>query len=515
MSPEIASAFLGFSAAVLLSLTALHEFVFRLYGSSYFRALASAWFLNGAYLVYELTLGRTVAESTQAGEVSHLLSYLIGVAASVFTYVAYRFAKRGNGWRRRTTWVRVGFWLAAVTVGVVASQWPPFAGTSHQDRILVLPGVLFSALVLWKLGRLFLSAEPTRLLYVLQRPDLGVLSRPRQSAAIRTLHGRIEEEPTPRVKRDLTRAGRWMGWALVSYAIIQFGYIFRAEIGGTPVETTLYFVGLASKVGYGIGVAYLLHADFLHVNDSLEERTEAATIGLVAASVQHDIRNPLSTIDSTLVALKQSLPQRHAQNRARIALLKRQVDRIRAAVAIIPGVREVHGFALKQNLRVNVVDLLNRARKSALAQSGSPDALVDRPDGPSVVHVLGNEHRLVDAFTNVLNNALEAYRGLDRRAHVSIKVKRTKAGVADIRIRDAGVGIPIDILHRVSEPMFSTKNERRPANRGMGLFMASRLIQQHKGELLVESDGRSFTEIRIQLPLADLVETESVGKEGK
>jgi two-component system sensor histidine kinase DctS len=81
-----------------------------------------------------------------------------------------------------------------------------------------------------------------------------------------------------------------------------------------------------------------------------------------------------------------------------------------------------------------------------------------------------------------------------------------REGKAEITVRDNGPGISENSWHWITQPGYTTKNG---GNRGMGLFVASRLIEFNGGEISVESDGSSYTEVIIRLPIAELKESPS------
>jgi signal transduction histidine kinase len=80
-----------------------------------------------------------------------------------------------------------------------------------------------------------------------------------------------------------------------------------------------------------------------------------------------------------------------------------------------------------------------------------------------------------------------------------------------IVVHDDGTGVASELLPRLTRPFFSTK-AGATKNRGLGLFVASRVIGMHSGELALESDGASYTDVVITLPAATatgmLAETE-------
>jgi signal transduction histidine kinase len=108
---------------------------------------------------------------------------------------------------------------------------------------------------------------------------------------------------------------------------------------------------------------------------------------------------------------------------------------------------------------------------------GGLEALVDAP-------------KIHQVMQNLVRNAIEAS---PRGGKVDVIVEAIDGGVA-LRVRDQGAGIPADVLARIYEPFFSTKE----GGTGMGMAIVHSLVTLHGGEIHVSSDGG--TEFAVHLP---------------
>jgi signal transduction histidine kinase len=97
--------------------------------------------------------------------------------------------------------------------------------------------------------------------------------------------------------------------------------------------------------------------------------------------------------------------------------------------------------------------------------------------------VAGSERHLIQVFTNLVNNAIEAM-PLGGRLTVSV---RSGGGKAEFRIADTGIGIPADRLPGLFEPFSTSKGDQ--GGHGLGLSIARWIVEQHSGELRAESEG--------------------------
>src|SRR5262249_13085827 len=127
------------------------------------------------------------------------------------------------------------------------------------------------------------------------------------------------------------------------------------------------------------------------------------------------------------------------------------------------------------------------------ARSKSVDLRLELEPELPCVDGFGGE--LNQVWSNLVDNALDA---VEPGGHVVVSAVRESAGVL-VRVLDNGPGIPVEIRGRVFDPFFTTK--RVGEGMGMGLDIARRLVQRHKGEIDFTT-GPSGTEFRVLLPFA-------------
>jgi signal transduction histidine kinase len=119
--------------------------------------------------------------------------------------------------------------------------------------------------------------------------------------------------------------------------------------------------------------------------------------------------------------------------------------------------------------------------------------VVERCDSDAVPPVWGDPFRLVEVFTNLIDNALEA---APADGSVHIRVEPYGGEHVRVRIENSGVGIPLEIQERIFQPFFTTKSR----GTGLGLPIARQIVEAHRGRLHVESNGVSETAFVVELP---------------
>ena len=244
--------------------------------------------------------------------------------------------------------------------------------------------------------------------------------------------------------------------------------------------------------------------------EDLERRSEReillgdrmAALGRLAASVAHEVRNPLGAIDIQLQLLQEELRAGSGEragerlDTARAEL--RRLDRI---------VQNFLRFSRPPALhlaRVSLAELLGRLREliePEARERGIALELRREEEGDPVIDA--DENLLSQAFLNLLINALQAYDGSGSEsrgspARVAIGLRAANDRSALVTIGDRGCGIPRRDLERIFEYYYTTKD----TGTGLGLSIAQRIIDQHQGSLEVESEEGAGTTVSVRLPLA-------------
>ncbi len=106
-----------------------------------------------------------------------------------------------------------------------------------------------------------------------------------------------------------------------------------------------------------------------------------------------------------------------------------------------------------------------------------------------------NRHSLIQVFMNVFINAIHA---MPNGGDLDLSVSKVSDKILEIKIRDHGPGIPLDILPRVTEALFTTKGEK---GSGLGLAICKEIVEiEHKGEFKIENHPQGGALVIIRLP---------------
>jgi len=229
----------------------------------------------------------------------------------------------------------------------------------------------------------------------------------------------------------------------------------------------------------------------------LRENQKLITIGRLAASIAHEINNPLESVMNLLflVGEEKNLP---STVMGYLALAQRELDRVaQISRQTLKFSRETTG-----PVPVHVEELLEEVLSLYGRRMMEKNLRVERQyDCGEEAIVYPGEMRQV--LSNLVTNAIEAS---SLRGRIRLRVRCTRSwsdpGVRGIRVSvaDTGSGIPPEVQHRLGEPFFTTKGQR---GTGLGLWVTRSIIQRYGGEMQLRSSvhpDRHGTVFSIFLP---------------
>ena len=225
----------------------------------------------------------------------------------------------------------------------------------------------------------------------------------------------------------------------------------------------------------------------LRMRERLLTAERLATLGQFSGSISHELRNPLSVIDSSAYYLKTKLKDADEK-------VLEHLNRIKSSVGSASAIIEsLLNLTQMREPKLTMVDLI-AITHDAIVTSKLPDTvkvIQDFPEQEVSVNADGEQLRM--AFKNIIKNASEALEG---KGTLTVTINPTADGQAEISFTDTGPGIAEDNLERVFQPLFSTKVR----GIGFGLSIAKMIIDKHGGTVEAKSEPGKGATIIVQLP---------------
>jgi signal transduction histidine kinase len=214
-----------------------------------------------------------------------------------------------------------------------------------------------------------------------------------------------------------------------------------------------------------------------------------ASIGRLAASIAHEINNPLMPLRNLLEDIISDLDQQQVSyDRHAVTIIEESIERIRGIVSrMLEFARDSKSVLdwVDVSQVLDTVITLNR-------KSFEHDRLSVEADIAPMPLIYASRDQLQQVFMNIMLNAHAAMSAGSRFTVVT----RAEPDWVVVEMTDTGCGIPRDALDRIFEPFYTTK----PTGTGLGLFVSHNIIQAHQGAIEVESQEGIGTTFRVRLP---------------
>jgi two-component system nitrogen regulation sensor histidine kinase GlnL len=236
------------------------------------------------------------------------------------------------------------------------------------------------------------------------------------------------------------------------------------------------------------------------LDEALNRRGAARTMGTLAAILAHEVKNPLSGVRGAAQLLESNLDE---PGRDLTRLICEEVDRI---VALVDRMEMFADERSLDRAPVNIHRVLDHVRQIAETGFGRGRRFICDYD-PSLPAVLGNRDLLIQLFLNLVKNAAEAAPEeggiitLTTRYQHGLRLAEPDGGRRHlplmIAVQDNGQGIDEALRPRLFDPFASGK----PGGKGLGLALVAKIVADHGGLIEVVSEPRR-TQFRVLLPMA-------------
>jgi signal transduction histidine kinase len=256
-------------------------------------------------------------------------------------------------------------------------------------------------------------------------------------------------------------------------------------------ETTAALEFLAEQLPAMVDLCRLIE-EKLRLERELAERERLAMLGQMAASVSHNLRNPLSSM-KTVLQVQLENPDLPVDVRRDCFLVVTEIDRMNSKLT------QLLHFA-KPSVNGQRVGAIALAKQTAIlfrhdAERRNVRLEFDQP--PEEISILASEDALSEVLSNLIVNAIEAQPNGGR---VRVALGR-QAERLEILVEDDGPGISQDLRSRIFQPFFTTK----ASGTGLGLSIVARRVAEMGGTIACESPLRNGkgTRFRLTLPLVE------------
>ncbi|MBI3939702.1 MAG: PAS domain S-box protein [Acidobacteria bacterium] len=263
--------------------------------------------------------------------------------------------------------------------------------------------------------------------------------------------------------------------------------------GGQTRIVNLHFTPFVSRNDIITGTLVVVDdvTQKVRLEDQLVQAEKLTSLGLLAAGIAHEVNTPLAGISSYTQMLLKELPGGHP-HRPVLKKMEEQTFRASEIVNNLLNFARLSGGDFRQ---VNLNHLVTETLSLLDHQLKRQNIQVSTDLDPGLPSTYGIDGKLQQVLMNLFLNAKDA---MPEGGRIQVRTAM-RDNVVEIAIRDTGAGIPREHIKRIYDPFFTTKEVGRGT--GLGLSISYGIIQEHSGNIHVESEPGKGTKFTLHFPV--------------
>ncbi len=229
--------------------------------------------------------------------------------------------------------------------------------------------------------------------------------------------------------------------------------------------------------------------------EELIQAEKLTSLGQLAASVAHEINNPLSGVLIYLNLMTKKIAADDIRKEITLDYLGKidsEVTRVTKLVQNLLGFARQSTPTLKQ---VDINEVANWALDLVAHSAELQNVQIIKELNPSLPQLIADFDQLQQVFTNLILNAIQA---MPQGGRLTLRTSVDNSHLK-VEVQDTGCGISPENMHKLFTPFFTTKQEVKGV--GLGLAVAYGIVQRHRGKIEVQSKEERGTTFTISLPL--------------
>jgi PAS domain S-box-containing protein len=259
---------------------------------------------------------------------------------------------------------------------------------------------------------------------------------------------------------------------------------------------------VAKWYGSGIEIEDLKRAEdererLRHLQSELAHIHRVTTMGELAASIAHEIRQPISAASINANTCLRWLEGEKPDIGMARESVSRIIQNVTRASEIISRIRVLFQKGEQQREWVDVNEVIGEIIGLLRSEAGRHAISIHTELASELPHVMADRVQLQQVFMNLVRNGIDAINAAETTGDVTITTRRNGLDQMLILIRDTGIGLPAEHPDKVFDAFFTTK----PQGTGMGLSISRSIIESHGGRLWAAGNTDRGTTFHFTLPI--------------
>lgn len=219
----------------------------------------------------------------------------------------------------------------------------------------------------------------------------------------------------------------------------------------------------------------------------LQNSEKLTVAGQLAAGIAHEIRNPITVIKGFIYLMKSGFGDKEEY----FNIMSSECERIEQILTELLVLAKPHPSKVEpRDIRLIMMQTITLLHTQAIMNN--VEIVTEFQQGVPVVYC--DENQMKQVFINFMKNAIEA---MQKGGKLIIQIKQTDDEKIMVRFIDEGTGIPKEVLSKMGQPFHTTKEK----GTGLGFMVSKKIIENHFGEVHIESEWNKGTTLEIRLPV--------------
>ncbi|MGE7090122.1 PAS domain-containing sensor histidine kinase [Lysinibacillus sp. NPDC048646] len=220
----------------------------------------------------------------------------------------------------------------------------------------------------------------------------------------------------------------------------------------------------------------------------IEHQQALNVVGQMAASIAHEIRNPLTSLKGFTELLKLKADE---ESRMYLSVIDSELQRMEQILS------ELLVLSKPTSMKVELIELDHVVKQ--VIEFMLPDALMKKImiqyiSSSTQVYIGGNENRLKQVFMNLIKNAMES---MHNGGTITVEMNIIDCAIVELKVKDEGSGMDCKTIQNLFQPFYTTKS----TGTGLGLAFVKKVIEEHEGVIGVNSEIQKGTCFHMQFPI--------------